>query len=490
MTNKKNSLDKWIQSALENKINTKNTWNAPFISHFKKATTILDGCVKVYTTRVDDVSNNANKLVSIMDTSKFKQKAEKGTCEKTKKLKKGGSFVTKNYKQIDLKTPKNINFNDAYFTSILKDNNKYFVSYNVNMTDVGLILFTSDANDKVSKNKIITEDEKVDISIKKHPICPSLVNIAEQTEINMIEMPKNTELMGDITALNDLESEATMEMSENNSESEENQNNFDELPDNFENDVEMHEMDNFENCTKMDVTQNVQTHYFTPLKTWKTEFVEHKKEKKQRKPKEKFKIDFFEPVNYQLIYTKANTIQTKEAVKAARKVKMVMPMYEMVTAKDFYKKSCRPGEYYEVERVVTQNNDIEEFSDNNNYDMSIYDNNFDQPDITQINLDEEIAFHEKTTVTENNANKLTFTKVAKKVDMKKLKENIEGNIKKATSMSSLFSSLRNNYEDKKELMDISKHFCLIGLLHVATEKGIHLENTPDGEVKIIDTRKE
>lgn len=90
------NLVKWIKVADENKINVKNTWNVPLINHFKnldtfkennkinfvKASMVLDGCMKVYSTRVDDVVENTEKLLENIQFEKD-NKIEKKTGEKT-----------------------------------------------------------------------------------------------------------------------------------------------------------------------------------------------------------------------------------------------------------------------------------------------------------------------------------------------------------------------------------------------------------------------
>ncbi|KAL7748116.1 hypothetical protein RI367_006472 [Sorochytrium milnesiophthora] len=72
------SYEQWMKLAADNKINTANTWNLGLIDYFhdmlvlrdgesinfQKASCTLDGCVKIYTSRVDSVASETEKLVS------------------------------------------------------------------------------------------------------------------------------------------------------------------------------------------------------------------------------------------------------------------------------------------------------------------------------------------------------------------------------------------------------------------------------------------
>lgn len=91
------NFEEWIKMATDNKINSSNSWNFALIDYFydlnvlrdsenninfQKASATLDGCVKIYSSRVDSVSNETGKLLSGLaqrkDTSK---KNSKGSGE-------------------------------------------------------------------------------------------------------------------------------------------------------------------------------------------------------------------------------------------------------------------------------------------------------------------------------------------------------------------------------------------------------------------------
>ncbi|EPY49985.1 condensin complex non-SMC subunit Cnd2 [Schizosaccharomyces cryophilus OY26] len=72
------NFEEWIKLATDNKINSTNTWNFALIDYFhdmsllrdgeainfQKASCTLDGCVKIYTSRIDSVATETGKLLS------------------------------------------------------------------------------------------------------------------------------------------------------------------------------------------------------------------------------------------------------------------------------------------------------------------------------------------------------------------------------------------------------------------------------------------
>ncbi|KAF9920653.1 hypothetical protein FBU30_009482 [Linnemannia zychae] len=84
------SFEQWLKLATDNKINVHNSWNLALIDYFhdmsvlregdsinfQKASCTLDGCVKVYTSRVDSVATETTKLLGGLATSAKGNKAE------------------------------------------------------------------------------------------------------------------------------------------------------------------------------------------------------------------------------------------------------------------------------------------------------------------------------------------------------------------------------------------------------------------------------
>lgn len=83
------NFEEWMKMATDNKINATNSWNFALIDYFhdmsllregdsvnfQKASCTLDGCVKIYTSRVDSVATETGKLLSgLADNANRKQR--------------------------------------------------------------------------------------------------------------------------------------------------------------------------------------------------------------------------------------------------------------------------------------------------------------------------------------------------------------------------------------------------------------------------------
>ncbi|KAF4974962.1 hypothetical protein FZEAL_8194 [Fusarium zealandicum] len=87
------NFEEWMKMATDNKINATNSWNFALIDYFhdmsllkegdgvnfQKASCTLDGCVKIYTNRVDSVATETGKLLSgLADSNNSKKKDRDG----------------------------------------------------------------------------------------------------------------------------------------------------------------------------------------------------------------------------------------------------------------------------------------------------------------------------------------------------------------------------------------------------------------------------
>ena len=90
------NFEEWMKMATDNKINATNSWNFALIDYFhdmsllkegdgvnfQKASCTLDGCVKIYTSRVDSVATETGKLLSgLADSGNSKKKREENEEE-------------------------------------------------------------------------------------------------------------------------------------------------------------------------------------------------------------------------------------------------------------------------------------------------------------------------------------------------------------------------------------------------------------------------
>lgn len=89
------NFEEWMKMATDNKINAANSWNFALIDYFhdmsllkegdgvnfQKASCTLDGCVKIYTSRVDSVATETGKLLSGLADSGSKKAKERADGE-------------------------------------------------------------------------------------------------------------------------------------------------------------------------------------------------------------------------------------------------------------------------------------------------------------------------------------------------------------------------------------------------------------------------
>lgn len=86
-TGQSEDFEKWLRMATDNKINTQNSWNLSLIDYFhdltflkdgenvnfQKASATLDGCVKIYASRVDSAATETGKLINGLSNNNRKK---------------------------------------------------------------------------------------------------------------------------------------------------------------------------------------------------------------------------------------------------------------------------------------------------------------------------------------------------------------------------------------------------------------------------------
>lgn len=99
------NFEEWMKMATDNKINAANSWNFALIDYFhdmsllkegdgvnfQKASCTLDGCVKIYTSRVDSVATETGKLLSgLADSGNRRAKQGDGEEDEEEEVEEGG----------------------------------------------------------------------------------------------------------------------------------------------------------------------------------------------------------------------------------------------------------------------------------------------------------------------------------------------------------------------------------------------------------------
>ncbi|KAI1433752.1 condensin complex subunit 2/barren [Xylaria sp. CBS 124048] len=111
------NFEEWMKMATDNKINATNSWNFALIDYFhdmsllkdgdgvnfQRASCTLDGCVKIYTSRVDSVATETGKLLSGLADSNSKKKGKDGEAEgeesEEEEVDEDGNVITRKTKK-------------------------------------------------------------------------------------------------------------------------------------------------------------------------------------------------------------------------------------------------------------------------------------------------------------------------------------------------------------------------------------------------------
>ncbi|WPH03617.1 Hypothetical protein R9X50_00650000 [Acrodontium crateriforme] len=201
------NFEEWMKMATDNKINATNSWNFALIDYFhdmsllkegdgvnfQKASCTLDGCVKIYTSRVDSVATETGKLLSGLATSGNKkgrdeeevegedgdeeEEGEDGQKKKTKKKTQRSAEATlaNSFDQLKLKKME-LEFSvDPLFKKASADFDeggaKGLLLNHLSIDGTGRIVFDSSddtqetSNDEPRRDSMELEDEEKSITV-------------------------------------------------------------------------------------------------------------------------------------------------------------------------------------------------------------------------------------------------------------------------------------------------------------------------------------
>lgn len=452
-------LSNWLKVAAENKITTKNTWKAPLIDHFtdiskfksdkginfQKASCTLEGCMKVYSTRVDDVSDTTFKLLDIFN----KDEENKKKC-----FKKKSNFLEKNLSNINLKCIDTDEFYDPVFSQLLQTHEDIFLFENLENVKLGQYLYSN------TGDSLIFDETKAEIDLKVLPVCNSLK---------------------DFKATEDFINEITNEESHANFE--------------FEPEFQSEE-DNNDCQEEIETPQVFHETPFSYFKGWAGpsywKITTKPLTKKPNKIKEKFFIDFNDEIKTDLIYENGDNTMDKETILKRRKNKNILPEDYSFEIKDLYKL------FYKEDYFSTNMSSIiKEPNDENVSKEEIKLEEVIEEEQEHSNCEEDIAnlsiqFENSMIISEaENQEKheiidsLQKPKAVKKIDIKRLKENVSKMIDSGINkLSQIYKEMPKVY-NQKESADISLTFCFISVLHLANENGFKLRKV--GEDIIVES---
>ncbi|ORX96251.1 barren [Basidiobolus meristosporus CBS 931.73] len=581
--------EEWMKIAADNKINANNTWDFALIDffydmsllkdgesvNFQKASCTLDGCIKIYTSRVDSVASETGKLLnglaeSINTKTRDSMDEEEGG-RKSKKSYRSENTLAKDFTSLTLKQFDLEFAVDPLFKKTSADFDeggaRGLLLNHLSIHNNGKIIF--DASDAAPFDKEVSEleQDEADIDIGKlkdkffdnfddflsRDICPSLQSF---------ELASDTS--PDITALKKViedfaENELYDEQNDDYDDDDDDIDNQDdhhipffgsEANDDFgsnhfedgEDDVRVSEQAgpgqfNIDFVPMANGGDDVYSYFDSAFmknwagpEHWKLQRAPKEKveiageSQKKKAEKQQFQIDFIESrdVDEKKLFAPANNpTLAKPSEKTAAKTLLpddmhfssknllslfTKPQVSMITKK-------RPafdedGEYegavfgdegntYEIGNHFAADalSQADTQASSNFYNDAIDENHDDDDDDGPFpDVDDGVDFGEQL-VTQPKFIKpeyLNYAKTAKKVDVKKLKDNIwkelvtdestevpdsedleERKVEGTQRFTDVMTNLKQVYPENK-MQDISVSFCFICLLHLANEKNLEI----------------
>lgn len=453
------------------KVTTKNTWDLDFIDRFNTLSTntnkttfnnasqALDGSVKVFSTRVDDLTDNTNKLLN---------KVSEDATKRTPKIKKSSKKrrKTETYVEKEMSTIKPLEFNEYKYKieklSKAAINQKFLFQISKGYVNSSASLF-EDLNEMVITTATSTFE---DIDFTK-PLTP--FNETGSKNIFIAPTP-------------DFEDSKSSE------------NDF-----NFENEIAIEvENDYISESSDNNIIENLETNPFA-YKNWGgPTFWKLKKAKKNlqknRENKKLKKIDFTKKdLDFNTIFDSKNVFFSEEILKNRISMIKEMPEDNLSTALDLFSFSSYPGFFIKNNRT----SDIQNMIDNSIQDDSYIKSDQKMTDFQGNNKDDEIipmienkVEDEKDSENENYQNKMTqflyskYKRTQKRVDMNRLKETLYDTLQSKTGeINEVIENLKSYYQ-MDEIKEISVQYCFISLLHLANEKGIKLKSEEGNKINV------
>ncbi|ORY48895.1 hypothetical protein BCR33DRAFT_781911 [Rhizoclosmatium globosum] len=564
------TFDEWMKIAADNKINSSNTWNLALIDYFhdmgvlregdsinfQKASCTLDGCVKIYTSRVDSVDAETRILLNgLVDGKGSGHDDEDGISKedgKRKRQTKSGNTLEKDITNLNVKKIESEFLIDPLFKKTSADFDEGTASglllNHLSMANEGMIIF--DASDDVTVSKQMADHadttcdatiQMMDISKLKDKfmydvsrlrslfICPSLKNFDFSSAANEVPKFDFDNLMktqapsaddyvpiehddddggvggGDFGGYDDdgfpeeegggrgYDIPVGMPRIGGDDEDAADENNNDGEGGRFG--FAMENAGGGEANPFAYFDSNMVRRWAGP-EHWKPKPIivgsQRPSNSGTQKKREPMKINFADPALNEKQLFAASTVSIvlpKYGEKA--RAKNILPNDEHFSAQDFLKLFLKPinkitfrkrnGRDAQIKPTVANDNDFDAMDD--------YDDNEPLPQ-HEGELDLGAAIKDTDGTLLEYGQYIHFAKTQKKVDIKKLKENLWSNLidltgddddedkpptQTETNFKNVVHGLSNRYPSDK-MSDISVAFCFICLLHLANEKNLSVVN--------------
>lgn len=451
-----------LKATAGNKITSKNAWKSTLIEHFsdisifedrnginfQKASAALDGCIKVYTTRVEDVAEGTSKLLGAFGQEKTVKK----------KTKKRAIFIEKDPSNINIKIRETPRFNDPIFSAVLYDPNIMFLTDVLKQQKAGILLY-EDTN--FYPEDIIINKEKDDIDMKVLPVSPGLKGVKESVYSIPYEQT-HPEHHGEAPSTQQDLSLSDEGMDFGVAEATDNGASV---------------------CLPVKeapvILEETPFGYFKGWagpSSWKLQAAEGTKpaNKGIQRKKEPFLMDFFDCTVSPSIFERSDVTMSKEHIVERRRCKNILPDDLHYGIADLYRFFLLDGAFRSrtgSEMIIPKETQARS----------------DEPSGEEEGLEEyDVSMQlEHSLVLEPAQEAIKPIRSYTKIDIVRLKENIMGCIRQdKTKASEIFKDVRELYP-QKEAQAISVHQCIVSLLYLANENGFELK--PFGEDVIIST---
>ncbi|EON97285.1 putative condensin complex component cnd2 protein [Phaeoacremonium minimum UCRPA7] len=208
------NFEEWMKMATDNKINAANSWNFALIDYFhdmsllkegngvnfQKASCTLDGCVKIYTSRVDSVATETGKLLSGLADSRDSKKKDRdgeegegedseeevdedGVTQRSSEATLAPSFASLQLKKFELEFAVDPLFKKAS-ADFDEGGAKGLLLNHLMIDSQGRIVFDSsdDSGDAAAKHKKAEEDDDAEEGEDEEDAEASLLSQKEEVE--------------------------------------------------------------------------------------------------------------------------------------------------------------------------------------------------------------------------------------------------------------------------------------------------------------------
>lgn len=446
------SLDLWLKAVADNKINAKNTWEAPIIDHFsnidefrgrhginfQKATTTLDGCVKVYSTRVDTVLDDTFKLLETLSAGEHDARTRQHR-------RKGGATLEHASENLNLRDLRPMPAVETHFL-MHKESVSVFSIAKISSCGV-MSLGERGAGDVLN---LCQYPADVSGLASERSICPMLSELNPDISTRLLEAGFEAVDEGP-----DAEVAVYADLGEN---------------------------DNFAESDRGHAVQGDTSAPAAHIRGWAGpghwKISRTKKTNRGRKKNERRRIDFFREVDESVLYDTGDTlISTRDIVKR-RSERRALPEDFRFQPACLYRYLVRDGSFAEKE---CREAEIEQKMG----DLSICDVSVHPVQEDAENVPEEMDIDMRH-VESQKATKSLFLRcrrIAKKVDIRKLQENVLRSVcgQASVSLKTICREVPAMY-GRKDAENISAHYCVLSLLFLAHSNNLEIRSSDDSIV--------